>query len=149
MIDPPRVALVGCGKAKKAEPAAALHLYTGRLFRASVDFATATHDETFIVSAKHGLVRPETILRPYEHSIADEADPASWGRAVVRDLQQAMSGAPIVVTLLMGNRYSRWIVRAFAGKGIRFTEPLTGIRGMGPRIVRLQEMLAEAGGLPR
>lgn len=90
----PRVALVGCGKAKADVPKPALQLYTGRLFRAAADFATATHDEVFIVSALHGLLAPEKEIAPYELTITGLApeDRAAWGADVVRALEWEAQG---------------------------------------------------------
>lgn len=115
-VDPPRVALVGCGKAKAAEPRQALQLYTGRLFRAAVDFAIATHDEVFIVSAKHGLLPLEQHVEPYDLSMRDlsPAARALWGDDVARALVDAMGGVRMAVTVLMGESYARWLQPALA-----------------------------------
>lgn len=154
MADPPKVALVGCGRAKGPSRAQAMHLYRGGLFRAAIDFATATHAGVYIVSAKHGLIDPERVIEPYEFSIEDmtATQRERWGDRIAHDLALLMN-APSAPTLLLGESYARWLrlpLEALAkGEGwIAPVEPLAGIAGFGPRIRRLRELLAEAGGLP-
>lgn len=153
MADPPKVALVGCGRAKGPSRAQAMHLYRGGLFRAAIDFATATHADVYIVSAKHGLIDPERVIEPYEFSIEDmtATQRERWGESTVDQLLVNLD--KFAPTLLMGESYARWLrpplEELAKGKGWPApVEPLAGIAGFGPRIRRLRELLAEAGGLP-
>lgn len=56
--------LIPCGNAKLAHAAPARDLYTGSLFRLARRFAEA-RGPWWILSAKHGLVHPDTVLEPY------------------------------------------------------------------------------------
>lgn len=59
--------LIGCGSAKRAEPAAARDLYTGSLFRYRRRYAERFgKDGWMIISAKYGLVHPDTVIEPYD-----------------------------------------------------------------------------------
>jgi hypothetical protein len=62
------VALVGCSATKLDRPAPARDIYSSPLFRKSLAYAEhvlfAQH--TFILSAKHGAVRPDAELAPYD-----------------------------------------------------------------------------------
>lgn len=60
--------VVSCGSAKRAEPAPAAQLYTGNYFRLGYAAAVAMQPDhgVLIISARHGLIRPDTIVAPYE-----------------------------------------------------------------------------------
>jgi hypothetical protein len=61
-----RVGLVGCASQKLQRPAPARELYVSQLFRKASAYAEATCDRWYILSAKHGLVHPDTVLKPYD-----------------------------------------------------------------------------------
>lgn len=70
-----RVALVACGKSKLAYPAPARDLYTGSLFRAArAHVEREGYDAWYILSARHYLVAPQTILAPYEAALTNAPD---------------------------------------------------------------------------
>jgi len=71
--------IVGCGKVKGEERAAAMDLYRGDLTSKRIQIAKdlrggdgASHDGQpwLIISAEHGLVMPSRILDPYETTIS-------------------------------------------------------------------------------
>jgi hypothetical protein len=66
----PRVVIVGCGASKLACAAPARDLYTGPLFKAARADVEARGLPWAIASAKHGFVLPETVLEPYDMTIA-------------------------------------------------------------------------------
>jgi hypothetical protein len=59
--------IVGCGAAKRDHAAFAAELYTGPYFRSCLAYARtqAPEDRIRILSAKHCLVRLDTVLEPY------------------------------------------------------------------------------------
>lgn len=63
------VVLVGCGKEKLDRAAKAKDLYTGQLFRKARAYAERIGDEWAILSAKHFLLSPEEVIKPYEHRL--------------------------------------------------------------------------------
>ena len=65
-----KIALIACGKTKTPHAAPAKDLYQGTLFKKSYAYALAEgFDEIYILSAKHGLVHPDTELEPYEETL--------------------------------------------------------------------------------
>lgn len=72
-MEPLTIALVGCGKSKLDHAAPARQLYTGSLFVAASRWA-AECDGWFILSAKFGLLDPETVVEPYEVRLGPEQD---------------------------------------------------------------------------
>ena len=87
------VGLVACGARKIDRLAPARDLYTGNLFRAASSYAAATYDEWWILSAKHGLVHPDTPLDPYNIKLTDlSADRRrGWAHVVESDLREPSS----------------------------------------------------------
>jgi len=62
-----RVVLIQCTDAKRDEKAPAKDLYDeSSFFRAQKGYAKAKHRDYKILSGKHGLVDPETVLEPYD-----------------------------------------------------------------------------------
>ncbi len=63
---PKTIVVVGCGKLKMNHAAPARDLYTGQLFRAAREWAEANADAWCILSAKHGVIDPDTVVEPYD-----------------------------------------------------------------------------------
>lgn len=67
--------IISCGKKKKRLPYKAKNLYTGTYTRMKIKYAEQNLDEYWILSAKYGLVRPETFLHPYDVPMSDVDNP--------------------------------------------------------------------------
>lgn len=65
------VALVGCGSSKKDGLHEAADLYTSPYFTAKAQFAAELRDDWQIMSAKHGLIAPDTAVSSYDTEITD------------------------------------------------------------------------------
>jgi hypothetical protein len=85
-----RIGLVACGKGKLDRPAPARELYNGALFRKASAYCEATYDRWLILSAKHGLIDPETVVEPYDLSLShlDHAGRRAWAERVVAELRR-------------------------------------------------------------
>lgn len=93
-----RVILVGCGKSKAAAACKARDLYTGNLFSGARDYAegevTAGRATAwFILSAKHGLLAPDTVVAPYDTKLS-KAEASTWGAGVFLALKRRFRTAP-------------------------------------------------------
>jgi len=108
------IAIVGCGKAKAAESCAAGELYTGGLFRATLDHAIHWHDRTFIVSARYGLLEPSSPIAPYDETLKTKtpAERAAWARKVAAELAAKMAGQVWNVAIYAGADYARPLIAA-------------------------------------
>jgi hypothetical protein len=62
------IGLVACSRLKADRPLPARELYVSPLFRAARAYAERRYGSEcwLILSAKHGLVDPETVLAPYD-----------------------------------------------------------------------------------
>ena len=107
-----RVGLVACAAAKLDRPAPARDLYTSPLYRKARAYVEATCDLWFILSAAHGLVRPDTVLEPYDVTLArlPAADRRRWTDHVRQQLAaQLADRADREVVVLAGRHYRGWI----------------------------------------
>src|SRR2546425_12428966 len=84
-----RVGLVGCVKRKGPNRAAAAELYTSDLFRKRRAFVERSCDCWFILSAKHGLLRPGDGIDPYDLELKQLSAPdrREWSKKVVARLE--------------------------------------------------------------
>jgi hypothetical protein len=98
--------VIGCGRDKRVEPAAAGELYLSRRFRASLGLARTLGAPHAILSGKHGIVTPETVLEPYDLNLADlpRAAQRLWAGQALLQLR-ACSGRR-KITLLAAPEYT-------------------------------------------
>jgi hypothetical protein len=84
------IALVGCVKQKLDHAAPAGELYTSPLFHRQREWAVARCDRWLILSAKYGLLKPETTIDPYEMTLkaASTAQRRAWSKHVLEQLRQ-------------------------------------------------------------
>lgn len=134
-------AIVGCSKSKieTDEPVPASELYDSVYFDKRWSYATAITDDVCILSAKHGIVQPDTLLSPYDVSIYDLS--ADERRALAETIDASQFNAQIVV--LAGQHYVDIIERACSGTEQTVEAPLDG--GIGEQLAQLNEMLNEVG----
>jgi hypothetical protein len=128
--------LVGCVKAKLRHPAPAQDLYTSPLFREERAYAEACGVPWFILSAEHGLVRPDTVLEPYDLRLS-KTTPAyrrAWGARVVDQLiSEVGSLAGKRIEVHAGSAYTDAIRNDLRSHGAHVEEPLSGLT-MGKRL---------------
>lgn len=144
--DPRRIGLVGCVKSKLDNPAPARDLYKSPLFVGRRRYVERSCNHWFVLSAKHGLVKPDTVLEPYDQTLkqATRAERRQWSEAVLRALTRELgSFNSTVFEIHAGNEY-----RAFGLED--------GIRKLGGQVnvptqgLYLGQQLAfyGAGGMP-
>lgn len=77
-VDTPRIAFVGCGSSKleldENQTVAAKDLYDSNYFSLKQEYAEECCDEWKILSAKHGLLDPETEIETYDASLNSRSD---------------------------------------------------------------------------
>lgn len=79
------VCLVACGKTKQNRAVPAKDMYTGDLFKKSRAWAEQNANEWAILSAKHGLLMPDTVIEPYEQRLLKNYDDQKWWARKVND----------------------------------------------------------------
>lgn len=89
-----RVGLVSCVKSKQSSPAPARELYTSALFRGARRAVETTCEAWFVLSARHGLLDPDTVVEPYDDTLrtASRSRRRRWSREVLEQLRQQLDG---------------------------------------------------------
>jgi hypothetical protein len=136
-----RICLVSCCKTKLSRQAKAEDLYQSPLFKKSRALAEAAFDRWFILSAKHGLVDPEQILRPYDKTLLRMSKPErlAWSELVTEQISEVTKPGD-EVTFLAGEWYRMFTDAALKQAGRRVKAPLAGL-GLGKQLQWLNMQL--------
>jgi hypothetical protein len=122
------IGLVACARTKADHPTAARDLYVSPLFRAARAYAERRYgaDHWLILSARHGLVDPDTILEPYDLSLYQLGvrEREAWGDRVAIELTDRFP-AGTVLWFHAGALYRDAIASVVAHE-VRF--PVAGLR---------------------
>jgi hypothetical protein len=133
------VVLVSCVKTKRTQPLPARALYCSSWFQKASAYAEQTGDAWYVLSAKYGLVHPDTVIAPYERSMCDlsASERREWARPVFGALQPILEAGDEVV-ILAGVCYRQHLVGPIRAMGCRLSIPMEGL-GWGPQLHWLKE----------
>lgn len=137
------IGLVSCVKTKASTQCAAADLYTSVWFRKARFYAEKCCDRWYILSAKHGLISPDTVIAPYEETLATmpAAKRREWAAAVISDLmEEVIRGDEII--FLAGAQYREHLIRPLAESGIDVSIPMEGL-GIGQQLAWLNKHLSK------
>ena len=130
--------LVSCVKGKLTGPAPARELYQSIWFNAARAYVENRNAEWFILSALHGLVSPEQIIKPYETTLntftADER--RFWAKLVAAQMSRQLDAGP--VSFLAGKNYREFLIPLIEEKGFTWDAPLARY-GIGAQVSWLQK----------
>lgn len=129
-----KATLIQCTKSKRNTPSQARDLYdTSDLFTLMRDYAEARDEPWFILSAKHGLVAPDTELAPYDEFGLNESqcERAAW----VLDERGYDT-----VQVIAGKEYTDELTPALEAQGIEVIELCRGLR-IGNRMQKLKTLI--------
>lgn len=130
-----KVCLIACASRKQATAAPAQNLYQSELFRKSVSWMHRQNfNSWFILSAKHGLVKPEQILEPYNLTLNTmNADARrQWAQSVLAELVILLP-KPASITFLAGSKYREYLSEPLCEKGYDILIPMQGL-GIGKQL---------------
>jgi len=138
--------LVGCCKTKRARAAPAKELYCSHLFRLCRQWAEQNADAWAILSAHYGVVEPDTVIEPYDTTIAQRRPfgqppltPEEFGIWLNAHVQSWLcryvtrSQVPELI-ILAGKDYWTWL----SNRSLPFSVPLDGL-GIGERLRWLKQ----------
>ncbi|MFD2274618.1 DUF6884 domain-containing protein [Undibacterium arcticum] len=95
------MALVSCVKSKRNEPVPhqAQELYVSQLFAGMRRYAQDHADRWYILSAEHGLLAPEQLIKPYEKTLVtmNFRQREEWAISVMRDLEAVLQAGDEVI----------------------------------------------------
>jgi len=149
-----RIALLSCGRAKETSARRARDLYVGPVFKKSLEYASAIADEVLILSAKHGLVRLDQVIEPYDLKLTDMDKIArrAWGERVatsLRDHVERDGGEEPCIVIVAGEDYADVLIEPIVRLGwSRPEEPLRGTGRFGHRMQWMNRELARMRGEP-
>jgi hypothetical protein len=136
--------LVGCVKTKRTTPAPAMDLYTSPIFMRRRAYAERLGVPWYVVSAEHGLLRPDTVVAPYDRALATQSSDyrSAWGAWVAARLRLEIGRlAGAVVEVHAGDAYVRALAPALASSGICVNTPLADLR-LGQQLAWYDRQLA-------
>lgn len=133
------VYLVACVAAKLDYAAEARELYISPWFRKARAYVEHTGSPWLILSARHGLIDPGTVIEPYDATLGAMDAPARclWGARVLDELARVVDvAAPLIV--LAGRSYRDPVWPSIAA---RATAPMEGL-GIGEQLAWLSRVTA-------
>lgn len=122
------IVLVSCVKSKRASKSKAKDLYVSTLFRAQRAYAEKFADEWYILSAKYGLLKPDSVVDTYEETLkgAPVARKRAWSHDVFSKLKNVTSPND-VITITAGEDYCKYLVPLLADRGHKVVRPVKGL----------------------
>ena len=137
---PGTVYLVSCVKSKAKQACAAKDLYSpSALFRKARAYVESLDAAWFILSAKHGLVAPDTVIAPYELTLKKmkRAERCKWAELVAGQFAAQVKGVSRIV-FLAGLPYREFLIPHFEKQGLTTEVPMARL-GNGKQLVWLVE----------
>ena len=121
--------LVSCVKTKRSEPAEAKDLYISDWFRKARAYVELRGCPWRILSAKYGLVDPETVIEPYERTLKTmlAAERRNWARQVLTQLEPNLAGLGSVI-FLAGLDYRQYLEPELRARGLEVCVPMARLR---------------------
>jgi len=132
-----RVFLVACVSRKKTTPAPARDLYQSPWFLKAKSYVEAQGVPWFILSAKHGLVEPDTELEPYNQTLSTAGVEVrrQWTAGVLEDLKTRLDG-PHTIFFLAGRKYRQFLQESLLAMGHDVQVPMNSM-GIGHQLAWL------------
>ncbi len=137
-----RVGLVGCAKTKRDLPAKCRELYKSPLFVACLAHAERICDETYVVSAAHGLLPLDETVSPYDRTLRElpKKERLAWGSRVADAIQARFARLPLELLVLTGLEYAAPILSAAHRYPWTFETPLAK-KSIGQRLAWLRSQV--------
>lgn len=126
-----RIGLVGCVKTKRNVGSAARDLYTSTLFTGRRRYVEQSCDQWFVLSARHGLVRDDEWLEPYDETLNDQsaASKRGWADKVLGALDAlGVDYRTTTFEIHAGNEYRSFgLVEGLKARGASVVVPAAGL----------------------
>jgi len=124
-----KIYLVSCVAGKMPYPTNAGNLYTSPWFIMARSLVEKTGQPWFILSAKYGLVSPETVIPPYEKTLNTMgiADRRTWAAMVRKQMDEILPDAGEVV-ILAGVKYRENLMTHLQARFPKVSVPMEGLQ---------------------
>lgn len=144
-----KIALIGCTKTKAKSKCKAIDMYMpSTYYRLRREYAEKVlkikEENIFILSAKHYLLDPTTVIKPYNVSLSSftEQEKKEWAEKVLEQfLEKKFSKEDIKIYILAGSDYSRYLEKMLIDEGYEVINVLKGKGGIGNQIGWLKDEL--------
>lgn len=119
--------IAGCSKLKKDYETKAIDLYWGQIFKSIKKYIEINDYELYILSAKHGLIKKDEIIAPYNQTIKTKKDIKELKEKILKnDLLKTIEDYDRI-ELLMGNSYQEALTKAIIESNINMNMNVFGI----------------------
>ena len=124
-----KIYLVSCVAGKMPNPTKAGNLYTSPWFIMARGLVEKADQPWFILSAKHGLVSPDTVIPPYEATLntMGVADRRAWAVMVRKQMDEILPDADEVV-ILAGVKYRENLMTHLQARFQKVSVPMEGLQ---------------------
>lgn len=124
--------LISCSSTKSSSRTTVENLYTSSLFKKSLGYAKSLNpDGIFVLSAKHGLLKLDQKIYPYNQTLNDMSinQRKEWSIRVLKKLERVMDFQKDKVIFLTGKNYREFLLNQITNyeipvKGLRIGEQL-------------------------
>ena len=125
------IGLVSCVKTKRNEPTVPKDLYTSDYFEKMRAYAEQYHDDWWILSAKHGLLDPDSDpIEPYDETLtnARKAEKQEWSEQVAEQLEgKGLLSEEVTLVLHAGKDYYTELLPLIEDTGVNIELPTEGL----------------------
>ncbi|MEH7744737.1 DUF6884 domain-containing protein [Neobacillus drentensis] len=136
-----KYALISCTKLKQEYPCYAKEMYLeSQLFKKAVQYISKqNYDDWFILSAKYGLLRKDTLIEPYDITLnnMNSSQRKTWSKDVFAELIKL---APQQFDFYAGKKYREYLIPNLENNGIKCNIPLEG-KGIGEQLKFYKDQL--------
>ena len=127
---------MACAKSKRDQPLPAEELYSSELFKKTIRYTRTNYDRWYILSAKHGIVRPDTVLEPYDETLNSKSimERRIWADKTVKQLLSILpKPTQCLVFFHASATYREFLSGKLAHAGYHCEAPLEGL-GIGKQL---------------
>lgn len=142
ILDP--LILIPCAKTSKNHRCKAREMYSPSVYFQKIwEYAHLMGDSIMILSSKHGLLHPDTVIEPYDEYLSTKTKAKKWALKVGPDLLRLIQFCGFKrVFFLTGQKYSHflkgYLMDLVEDSALIFTDPMEGL-GIGQRLQWLTE----------
>lgn len=134
-----KIGLLSCTKKKMDCICPVEEMYSkSAVFRHSLEYANMVCDEVFVLSAKHGLLSLDDIIRPYDETLVKKpvSERREWAKKIISELKRKTDLENDEFIILAGQKYSEFLLDSLKNHYL----PLQGVSLHG-RISKLKELI--------
>ena len=126
------IGLIACVHTKQERPCMAKDMYISPFFRKGYEYLSYRCDRIFIMSAKYGLLKSDTIIAPYNKTLKDmdRRERMKWSFELLRDLAKYTDLENDQFILMGGVKYIEFISKKIP-HCVTPLQDIPGERGIG------------------